>query len=396
MKILILHNRYKIIGGEEGVVKAEYALLENYGHKVTAFEVSNDRIVGIWGQLSTAINGIYSLPSKQQVSEAIAHLEPDLVHVHNFFPLLSPSVYDACLDADVPVVQTLHNYRLLCPKAIPFRNGQICEDCFDRVVPWSGVLHGCYRNSHIQTASVAAMLGVHHWQGTWHKRVAAYIALSDFQKQVFVRSGLPEERFFVKPNFVFGSDLPVDSTRGDFALFVGRLSEEKGVEVLLDAYLQHHIPIPLKIIGDGPSHAALVAKAAGLPHVTFLGQQDATVVAQMMQRAQFLVFPSIWYEGFPLTIAEAYACKLPTIASNLGTMSEIVLDGVTGMHFESGNAADLASKILWAIAHPQVLTTMGESAYQIYQNYYTPQANYHQLIQIYESAIARTPMRSLN
>ena len=396
MKILILHNRYKIIGGEEGVVKAEYTLLANYGHNVAVFEVSNDRIVGIWGKLSTAINGIYSLPSKQQVSDAIAQMEPDLVHVHNFFPLLSPSVYDACLEADVPVVQTLHNYRLLCPKAMPFRNGQICEDCFDRVIPWAGILHGCYRNSHIQSASVAAMLGLHHWQGTWHKRVDAYIALSDFQKQVFVRSGLPAERFFVKPNFVFGSECPPDSARGDFALFVGRLSEEKGVEVLLDAYLQHHLTIPLKIIGDGPSRAALEQKAAGLSQVTFLGRQDATVVAQMMQRAQFLVFPSIWYEGFPLTIAEAYACKLPTIASNLGTMSEIVCDGITGIHFESGNAADLASKMQWAIAHPIALKTMGEAAYQIYQHRYTPEVNYRQLLEIYESAIARTKTRLLN
>jgi glycosyltransferase involved in cell wall biosynthesis len=396
MKILILHNRYKIIGGEEGVVKAEYALLANHGHDVAVFEVSNDRIVGIWGKLRTAIDGIYSLPSKQQVSDAIAQMEPDLVHVHNFFPLLSPSVYDACLDADVPVVQTLHNYRLLCPKAMPFRNGQICEDCFDRVVPWAGILHGCYRNSHIQSASVAAMLGLHHWQRTWHKRVDAYIALSDFQKQVFVRSGLPEERFFVKPNFVFGSESPDDSTRGDFALFVGRLSEEKGVDVLLDAYLQHHLTIPLKIIGDGPSRAALEEKAAGLPQVTFLGRQDATVVMQMMQIAQFLVFPSIWYEGFPLTIAEAYACRLPTIASNLGTMSEIVVDGVTGVHFESGNAADLASKMQWAISHPHALKKMGEAAYQIYKHRYTPEVNYPQLLKIYNSAIDRAKMRLLN
>jgi glycosyltransferase involved in cell wall biosynthesis len=396
MKILILHNRYKIIGGEEGVVRAEYALLENNGHDVTVFEVSNDLIVGIWVKIRTAIDGIYSLPSKQQVSSAIAQLEPDLVHVHNFFPLLSPSVYDACMEAEVPVVQTLHNYRLICPKAMPFRNGQICEDCFDRVVPWSGVLHGCYRGSHIESASVAAMIGVHRWQGTWHHRVDAYIALSDFQKQVFVRVGLPEERFFVKPNFVFARELPQHLEREDFALFVGRLSEEKGVEVLLDAYLRHHLTLPLKIIGDGPLKPYLQEKAAGLPHVTFLGKQNAQFIAQTMQQARFLVFPSIWYEGFPLTIAEAYACKLPTIASNLGTMSEIVIDGVTGLHFESGNPTDLASKIQWAIANPQSLTTMGDAAYDMYQTYYTPQVNYHQLIAIYTAAIERTKSRLLN
>jgi glycosyltransferase involved in cell wall biosynthesis len=396
MNILILHNRYKIIGGEEGVVRAEYALLADRGHKVTVLEVSNDRIVGVWGLLSTAINGIYSLQSKQQVNDAIWQLTPDLVHVHNFFPLLSPSIYDACLDAEVPVVQTLHNYRLICPKAMPFRNGQICEDCFDRVVPWSGVVHGCYRGSHLQSASVAAMLSLHHWQGTWHKRVDAYIALSDFQKQVFVRSGLPAERLFVKPNFVAAGELPQDSTRDRFALFVGRLSEEKGVEVLLDAYRQHQLTIPLKIIGDGPLRESLQAKAAGLSQISFLGQQDAAVVAQMMQRAQFLVFPSIWYEGFPLTIAEAYSRKLPAISSNLGTMSEIVIDGISGIHFESGNSTDLAAKIQWASDHPQFMQTMGESAYRIYQTYYTPDINYHQLIQIYQAAIDRPKIGSLN
>jgi glycosyltransferase involved in cell wall biosynthesis len=393
MKILILHNRYKIVGGEEGVVSAEHALLEASGHTVQVFELSSDQITGAWGKVNAAISGIYSIDSKQKVSVAIAQFKPDIVHVHNFFPLLSPSIYDACLAANIPVVQTLHNYRLICPKAMPFRDGNVCEDCFDQTVPWAGVLHGCYRNSRLQSAAVAAMLGFHRLQGTWHQRVDAYIVLSAFQKRIFVQAGLPEDRFFIKPNFAFAHEPPKNSERENFALFVGRLAEEKGVSVLLDAYRQGHLTMPLKIVGDGPLRQTLEKQVAELPHVTFLGRQNAKVVAQMMQKAQFLVFPSIWYEGFPLTIAEAYACKLPVIASNLGTMSEIVLDEVTGLHFEAGNSTDLAHKMKWAIAHPETLTSMGESAHQIYQTHYTPEINYQQLIQIYKSVIKKSVIK---
>lgn len=385
MKILILHNRYQIAGGEDNVVRAEHALLEAHGHTVTVLEVKNDQITGIWGKLSTAINGIYSIPSKQRVSATIAQLEPDIVHVHNFFPLLSPSVYDACLAANIPVVQTLHNYRLNCPKAMPFRNGKICEACFNQTVPLSGVLFGCYRNSRIQTAAVSAMLGLHRLRKTWQQRVSAYVALSDFQKQKLVQVGLPEDRIFVKPNFVFAHEFSNHLVCDDFALFVGRLAEEKGVEVLLDAYIQHDLTLPLKIVGDGPLRQTLQEKAAGLAHISFLGRQDSEAIAQLMQRARFLVFPSVWYEGLPLTILEAYSCKLPVIASNLGVMGEIVLDGVTGLHFQAGNPEDLASKIQWAITHPESLETMGAAAYQTYQTCYTPEVNYRQLLHIYES-----------
>jgi glycosyltransferase involved in cell wall biosynthesis len=241
MKIAILHNRYKLSGGEDGVVRAERALLAAHGHEVNVLEVNNDRIVGIWNKLNTAIGCIYSLQSKRQVSELLAELAPDIVHVHNFFPILSPSIYDACQAAQIPVVQTLHNYRLVCPKAIPFRNDRICEDCFELTVPWPGVVHGCYRDSRVETAAVTAMLSIHRLAGTWERRVDAYIALSEFQRQIFVRAGIPPERLFVKPNFVFPSELPAAPVRGDFALFVGRLSAEKGVAVLLDAYLQHNL-----------------------------------------------------------------------------------------------------------------------------------------------------------
>jgi glycosyltransferase involved in cell wall biosynthesis len=202
VKVLLLHNRYKFIGGEETVVRAEQDLLKNQGHQVDLWEISNDRIVGLVGKGKAAIDSIYSSSSKQKTSEAIARLNPDIVHVHNFFPLLSPSVYDACDLAKIPVVQTLHNYRLGCPNAMLFRQGKSCEDCLGNKLPWQGVVHGCYRDSRAESAAVAAMLAFHWWRGTWQNRVNAYIVLTAFQKEKMIMAGLPEDKIYVKPNYV--------------------------------------------------------------------------------------------------------------------------------------------------------------------------------------------------
>ncbi|MEL6166606.1 MAG: glycosyltransferase, partial [Cyanobacteria bacterium J06628_3] len=229
MKILILHNRYKLAGGEDGVVKAEKSLLEKNSHQVSLLEVSNDDIAGSWSKVSAAVNAIYSYSAKQQVSQEIIRFRPDVVHVHNFFPLLSPSVYDACHEHRVPVVQTLHNYRLACPKAIPFRDGKVCEDCISKSVPWDSIVHGCYRNSRVQSSVVAVMNTWHKLTGTWQQRVDAYIMFTKFQKEKMVEAGLPAEKIYIKPNFTFTpKSFDENDQRENFILFVGRLSEEKG------------------------------------------------------------------------------------------------------------------------------------------------------------------------
>ncbi len=337
MKVLLLHNRYQLAGGEDGVVQAEKSLLEVNGHQVSLLEVSNHDIKNSWDKAITAVSAIYSYSAKQQVSNEIVRFSPDIVHVHNFFPLLSPSIYDACRDHRLSVVQTLHNYRLACPKAIPFRDGKICEDCIGELVPWQGVVHACYRNSRIQSSLVAAMNTWHRLRGTWQERVDAYIVFTQFQKAKMVQAGLPIEKLYIKPNFVFApTSLNQTDKLGDYLLFVGRLSEEKGVSVLIDAYLQNNLCIPLKIVGDGPLRKSLeqmVKNSSRKNIIEFLGYQDKHKVLSLMQNAQFLIFPSIWYEGFPLTIAEAFACSLPVIAPKLGSMGEIVEDEVTGCTF---------------------------------------------------------------
>lgn len=393
MNILLLHNRYQFAGGEDVVVAAEAELLKSHGHRVHILEADNSNIVGVWGKTKAAVSAIYSPRSKDLVMDAIQRHTIDLVHVHNFFPLLSPSVYDACSARKIPVVQTLHNYRLGCPKAMPFRNGEVCDACFSMFAPIPAVVHSCYRDSYTQSAVVAAMLTLHRWRKTWTERVDAYIALTQFQRDKLIQTGLPPEKIYVKPNF---TDAPeshpelADHTEQGYALFVGRLSEEKGVATLLNAYAQHKLTMPLKIVGDGTLRPALEqqVKAAGLSHlISFSGRQGKQAVMQLMQNAQFLVFPSIWYEGFPLTIVEAFASGLPVLSTRLGSMSEIIEPGITGLHFEAGNADDLADKIRWAATNPEMLAAMGRNAKRTYQALYTPETNYHQLMAIYRKAL---------
>ena len=388
MKILQLHNRYQIIGGEEGVVQAEHTLLTQNGHTVQLLEVTNDRILGAKAKLGAAIGAIYSRKSKQQVSEQLQTFRPDIVHVHNFFPLLSPSIYDACQQHGIPVVQTLHNYRLICPKAMLFRDNQLCEACVGKPIAFQGIRSGCYRGSRSQTAVVAAMLALHAARGTWRNQVSAYIALTHFQKQKLIQGGLPAHKIHVKPNF---TDVPAQSVmppRENFVLFVGRLAEEKGVGLLINAYLQDpHLP-HLKLVGDGPLKNSLmqqVAVAGMNDRISFLGRLEKPHVLSLMQCAQVLVFPSIWYEGFPLTLAEAFACGLPAIVPNLGSMAEIVTPGVTGFHFIPQSSSDLLKTLRSALSSD--LAPLSHQASQTYQNYYTGSINYDRLISIYQNLL---------
>jgi glycosyltransferase involved in cell wall biosynthesis len=388
MKILQLHNRYQIVGGEEGVVQAEQQLLRDHGHEVRLLEVSNDDLVGVKARAIAAVSAIYSYPSRAKVAAAIASFQPDLVHVHNFFPLLSPSVYDACAKAGIPLVQTLHNYRLACPKAMFFRDNEICEACLDQKSLLPSIKYGCYRGSKPQTAVVAAMLTWHRQQNTWNSQVNAYIALTDFQKVKLVQAGIERDRIHVKSNFVYPparfSPMP-DQT--PYFLFVGRLAEEKGVATLIAAYRANGALWPLKIVGTGPLEGELRSQCADMgDRVQFLGRQEKPQVLQLMQNAKALVFPSIWYEGFPLTIAEAFACGLPVVVPSLGSMAEIVQDEVTGLQFRVRDGGHLAERLSWLMENEGARLAFADRAKQTFAARYTPQVNYGELMAIYDRA----------
>lgn len=381
MQILSIHSGYQLRGGEDECQEAEVSLLREMGHLVEVYEENNDRVAAL-GNLRMALRTVWSEEAYQTVRRRLTKQPYDVVHVQNFFPMISPSVYYAAKAEGVPVVQTLHNYRLLCPNALFFRDGRVCEDCLGKSIPWPGVLRACYRGSCAATGVVTAMVTAHHTMQTWTEMVDVYIALTEFAKQKFVEGGLPAKKIVVKPNFVH-PDPGSGEGRGEYALFVGRLSPEKGVETLLSAWKLLRGKVPLKIVGDGPL-AAWVAEAAKLvPGVNWLGRMPSAEVYKLMGEAAFLVFPSQWYETFGRVAIEAFAKGTPVIASNIGAIAELVDSGRVGLHFRPGDSEDLAAKVEWVLAHPAELAQMRREARTEFEAKYTAQKNYQRLIEIY-------------
>jgi glycosyltransferase involved in cell wall biosynthesis len=290
------------------------------------------------------------------------------------------------------VIQTLHNYRLLCPSAIFFRDGHACENCLGKLIPWPGVLHRCYRDSRAATGAVAAMLVVHRLLRTWERTVDIFIALTEFARQKFIQGGLPADRVVVKPNFVYPDPGP-GAHDGGYALFAGRLSPEKGVRTLLAAWERLGPGIPLKIAGDGPLAREVARACERHPQIEWLGAQPLERVYALMGAAALVIAPSEWYETFGRVVVEAYAKGTPVIASDLGALAELVEDGRTGLRFRPGNPEDLAAKVAWAWRHPRELAAMGREARREYELKYTAERNYELLMEIYRLAIERARSR---
>ena len=385
MRLAVLHNRYREPGGEDAVVAAEVQLLRSRGHEVAEITVSNAEVLerGLLHTLRTLQRSAWNPAACRRTREAIRRHRPDVVHVHNFWFSLSPSVFGAAAAEGVPTVMTLHNYRLICPGALLMRGGEVCERCVG-VSPWRAVPRACYRNSVAQTALVACMIDSNRRRGTWDRLVDAYIALTEFSRRKFIQGGLPAEKIYVKPNFL-SKDPGLVGSSSDGAVFVGRLSREKGVHVLLNAWERESVN--LTVVGDGPERSALEAHVAGLENVRFCGRLSHAHAVERIKKARFLVMPSLWYETFGRTIAEAYACGRPVVASRLGAMAELVDDGRTGLLFEPGNADDLTSKARFLLDNPRECERMGREARADFEESYTADANYHKLVDIYERAI---------
>lgn len=390
MKILLAHNRYRWAGGEDVVVCAEKALLEARGHEVSMFEADNREITGMRAAVRAGLSAVWSPAARRKMAEALARFRPDVVHVHNFFPLLSPSIYEDCCGAGVPVVQTLHNYRLLCPNAVFFRDGRACEDCLGRLVPWPGVLHACYQGSRAATAPIAAMLAFHRLRRTWVRRVDGFVVFSEFARQKFIEGGLLGNRIHVKPHFVHPVPKVGEGT-GGYALFVGRFSREKGLEVLLDAWRQRGLGsrLPLRIVGEGAIEAELRRRAAGVLGVEWMGALPQPEVLRLMQHARCLVYPSVCYETFGMAIIEAFATGLPVIASGHGSMAFLIRHGETGLLFRAGDAVDLAAQVEAFLARPKLHARMRGQARAEFDAKFTAARNYEMLMRIYGNVMNR-------
>jgi len=383
MRILTVHNHYGhyLTGGEGNVLDAESELLEMHGHKVRKYVRTNSEVLN--ASLFDKIRAFWEAPWSENGYEAISreikHFRPDVVHVHNFFLIISPSIFRAAKDAGVPTVATLHNYRLLSPCSQLIRNGKICELCLNRN-PWRIMFHRCYRNSFWASLLRYRVYYMSKNKHRWLDDIDAFIALTQFGKDKFVEGGLPAERIYVKPNYVPDfSGLQLDYFHREGAVFVGRLSAEKGLKTLMNAW--RRIDYPLAVLGDGPIRGEIESLAP--KNVSFFGTVSHQEVLEQMKKAKFLVFPSEWYEGFPCVLVESLSMGLPVIASSLGAMAEIIDDGRTGLLFEPGNSEDLCKKVQILIEDRQLGKQIGLAVRQEYLDKYTPEKNYKILLDIY-------------
>lgn len=384
-RVLQVHTHYRRAGGEDNVVEAERQLLESAGITVGQVIFDNAELQdagSVASDIQLAASAIWSRRAHRLVRSAIAAQRPDVVHVHNTFAAASPSVFAAA--RQLPVVHTLHNYRMVCPVATAFRDGHACTDCVGRPIPWPGVIHACVGESRAQSAVAAATITVHRALGTFRRAIGQYIALTSFQRQLLVAGGLPADRIRVIPNFV-EPDPGAGTERRSGVLYAGRLAEEKGVRVLLRAASIGRASV--SIAGGGPL-AGLVEEAARADSVAYLGRLDHSKAIERLRAAMALVVPSLWFEGFPLAIVEAFATGTPVIASRIGSLGEVVEDGVTGLLAEPHDAASLAERMDWATGHPDEMQGMGANARQAYESRFRGATHLTQLLDAYEAAVA--------
>ncbi len=388
MRILIVHNQYQQSGGEDAVAETEYALLKEFKEDVRLYKRNNSEIISysLLQKINFVLNISWSRRSYQEMKKILREFRPDVVHFHNIFFMLSPSVYAACLEKNIPVVHSLHNFRLRCANGLFFRNNHVCEDCLRKSL-WQGVWHRCYKNSRFITALVVSMLERHWKRGTWVNMVDYYITATEFSRQKMIQAGIPSQKIVVKPNCV-RSHSPQSRQRQEYALYAGRLSPEKGLRLLLQTW--RSLPnIPLKIMGDGPLMEELknFVEDHNMKHVEFLGFVSKERYTQYMSGAKFIVVPSLCYENFPRIIAEAYAFGVPILASRLGTMQDLVIDFQTGRLFKPGNTNDLIEKACWLADHQVELDQMSQRARQEYEQKYSAPQNYDFLMAIYKKAV---------
>ncbi len=385
MRILKVHNYYLQPGGEDTVFQAESSLLRSMGHEVVEYIETNERIASL-SRVSVALQTVWSQTSYIKFKKFLRQVNPQIVHFHNIFPLISPSVYSVCRDFRIPVVQTLDNQRLICPASSFYRNGNLCLDCLGKTPPLPSILHGCYHNSRLHTAVVASMLTFHRLLGTWQEKVDTFFCSTRFYRDLFVKAGLPADKIVVMPHFTEKKpQTDFSSTKGKYALFIGRLDPEKGISTLLEAW--KNLDIPLKIRGSGQleKSATEFIQRHKMTNIEFVGRLEEQELSNLIENAHFLIMPSEgYYETFGMVIIEAYSRGVPVIASNIGVAPELVNDKQTGLLFEPGNALDLASKSKWLWDNPTEARIMGVNGLNAYHQKFTHDICYNTLMNVYK------------
>ncbi|GAB3811379.1 glycosyltransferase family 4 protein [Pontibacter rugosus] len=390
MRILLIHNYYKQAGGEDTVFHQEAALLQEHGHEVEQLTFSNNDVKTKRQKLQAALGVVHNMQSARIIKEKLEQFKPDVVHVHNFFPLVSPAVFDVCYKAGVPVVMTLHNYRLICPSALLHYNGKVQLSNVHKIFPIKPILQGVYRGSKIETASVVLTTGLHKLLGTWQKKVTKFISLTPGASDLFLHSSLKikPDQLVVKPNFT--ADIGIGANvRDKYVLYIGRLTQEKGIETLLKAHTLK--PFPLKIVGGGPlqEHVAAYA-AANSSTVEYVGYRKREEAMELLKNAEALVFPSEWFETFGMTVVEAFSTATPVLAANIGGAAHLVQHEYNGLLYTPGNAAELREQVQKIQHNVSYARELGTNARKSYEAKYTPEVNYALLLKIYQDSIAQT------
>lgn len=379
--IVLVHERYRQAGGEDLVFADEAALLRAHGHRVFTLTADN-RDIDVMSTASLAARTLWNGGAYRRLRALVRAERAAVVHVHNTFPLLSPAVYRAARAEGAAVVQTLHNYRLICPNALLYHGGSPCEACVGRALAWPGVVRGCYRGSRVQTAAAAGMTALHRALGTWARDVDAYVALSDFARRKFIDGGLPGAKLFVRPNYL-ADDPGAGAHAGGFALYAGRLSEEKGIGTLMLAWAGLEGRVPLKVVGGGPMEWLV---ASGIPGVEWLGSRPREEVLRMMRDAALLVFPSECYENFPLALVEAFATGLPVVAADTGTAGELVRAHGAGFTVPPGDFSALADAVERLMGDDAARRGTSLAARAAFEREYTSDRAYARLLEIYAAA----------
>jgi glycosyltransferase involved in cell wall biosynthesis len=390
VRVLQVHNEYfSGLGGEDTVVRLEKELLGSRGHDVRQLLVSTSALKSAnpLRLLQAAVESVWSGSGYEAVANEVRAFRPDIVHVHNTFPLLSPSVYYAIRRNGACVVQTLHNYRFACANGLLLRNGVPCEDCVGRA-KWRGAVHRCYHGSAGISGSVVALQTGHGVAGTFAREVDAYIALTSFQRDIVIRDGLPAERVHVKPNFSLGATLADEPReRKRQMVFIGNIRTEKGTDLLLDAWTRVRPEgYRLLLLGDGPDRVGLQRQYASDDSIVWMGFQDAAEVARVLANSRYIVVCSRWYEGFPMVLLEAFSSKTPVIAPNHAAFPEILGGDRCGFLFEPSNADSLAHVLRLAASTRDGAWLEQSDAMFAKAEKYSASANYVRLEEIYTAA----------
>jgi glycosyltransferase involved in cell wall biosynthesis len=393
-KVLIAHNHYRstIPSGEAQVVEVESALLRQHGHPIDEFFRSNDELLnkGFHGKIKGALSTPWNPYSARKIRLKVDEFKPDIVHVHNTFPLFSPSIFRS-IGSHAARVLTLHNYRLFCPAATPLRNGKVCTQCIDQQNVWPSLKFACYRGSHLATLPVALGVALHRNLGTWRQQVDAFIVLTEFQRDLVIKAGLPAELVHVKPNFHPGKASFLRwGERHESVVFAGSLTAGKGVESLVRAWMTWGSSAPeLRIAGDGELRNELeqIAAANPLVKIRFLGQLSGDATRQEIARSSLLVLPSVSLEGLPLVILEAFASGTPAAVTNVGPLASIVQHGENGIVFPSNSPQLLLDAVRNAWKSKGQLERLAAGARHSFESLYTEDINYKQIVEIYEQAL---------